>query len=197
MPGESNHETGREGVRKAKLWLDGTTRANVLWTVYDGESFANKLSVKWANGNGEASFDLFGVFLEGDINKQPFYAEVKNHNFAGSQLQSMYKDFLALCYRACVVDPHRYDHFIWMTWSPGNLSDWPKQTTVDYVSRAVRENAGKAIESPKTEPDEDICRMVAGRIWYVIFGPKQHELVTTAESRAWIMSRGIGGGFEA
>ncbi len=197
MPGEALHKSGIEGVRKAKQWLDGTTRADVHWTVYDDQTKAKKLDVDWANNKGSGSFDLAGMFKEGEIDKQLFFAEIKNYKNSSGALGGMYEKFLALCYRACYLRANYYDNFMWITWAPFSQTDWAKLTTAEYVEKAVNKFAELAIESSAGQTggaDPKICKCVADRLWFVIFGPRQTELVATKASRAWIASNSVTGG---
>src|SRR6476620_2063232 len=94
MTGEEIHELGRTGARKAKKWLEATTRANVHWV---NPSWAAKLEFDWADGN-KFSFDLGGVLLGDSLEGKTFLAESKYYTKPGDQ-PSEYRAYLARCYR--------------------------------------------------------------------------------------------------
>ena len=98
MFAEEAHEAGAEGVRKAKRWLDATTRVQARW-IFPEEAAQEKLKFQWANGSTFV-FDLGGIFsASGPLANQTFMAEVKNYSAVGSQ-GTMYTEYLARCYRA-------------------------------------------------------------------------------------------------
>lgn len=80
MAGEELHAKGADGVRRAKYWLEGTTRAKVPWTTPES---ANKLTFSWATG-AEFSFDLRGYLRGEDLEGREFFAECKNYSGEGT-----------------------------------------------------------------------------------------------------------------
>jgi hypothetical protein len=64
---------GAEGARRAKLWLESTTRVNVQ-CVNPHRVAVPRLTFKW-HGGSTFSFDLGGVLLGEDLHGQEFLAE--------------------------------------------------------------------------------------------------------------------------
>jgi hypothetical protein len=75
MLGERLHAKGQDGARRAKKWLEFTTRADARWVNPD-EVALPKLTFPWATGN-TFSFDRGGILRGGRVNHQEFLAECK------------------------------------------------------------------------------------------------------------------------
>lgn len=79
MAGEEAHDIGRDGLQRAKHWLERTTRVRRSWK-YDDPQLASMLHFPWPYGNGKPfSFDLGGTFHGDALNNQSFLAEVKKY----------------------------------------------------------------------------------------------------------------------
>jgi hypothetical protein len=192
MSGESIHDLGREGARRAKRWLEATTRAHVHWT---NPGAAQKLSFQWADG-GWYSFDLGGVLRGEDLAGKEFYAETKFYRSAGDQ-GSHYRGFLARCYRSLAVAPGRCDVFMWITWSPFLVNSWDRLRSARMVRECVEEN-GRRVFGPEYGEDkyaglvdESQCEEVARRTWLLVLSEHLEMLVLTREHRG-VVAQHIG-----
>jgi hypothetical protein len=134
MPGEAEHAKGADGAFDAKRWLEKTTRVQVHWVNPD-KMAVKKLTFDAANGS-TFSFDIGGVLRGGELDRAEFYAEVKKYKDAADQ-GTLYRDFLAKCYRAYTLMPSRCDNFMWITWAPFRANDWSKLDEPTEISEAV------------------------------------------------------------
>jgi hypothetical protein len=191
MSGEETQAKGAEGARKAKVWLDATTRAEVRWV--NPEPIAvPKLTFKWADG-GTFSFDLAGVLRGEKIENQEFYAECKKYQNAQDQGQH-YRKFLAQCYRAFKLRPERCDNFLWITWAPFNVTTWDKLQDPKIVEAAVLALAERSLGAEDANQaakllDKERCKEVADRLRMIVLSDWQQEnLSLTTEHLAVIRS---------
>lgn len=191
IEGESAQEKGADGARRAKRWLESTTRVNAQW-VNPNPPAVEKLSFRWPHGGQGFSFDLGGLLKYGEYDGQEFFAESKNYA-EPSDLARHYSKFLAQCYVTYSLIPARADHFMWISWSPHSVTNWSKLTTAEYI----REHVVKHREVVFGEPDEaealkmvddTIVSAVATRLWLIILSTKQETLVISAEHRGVIAS---------
>jgi hypothetical protein len=187
MTGEQTHETGREGAMRAKRWLDATTRADVAWI---NPSAAQKLTYAWPYGGQSFSFDLGGVLRGGKYDGNEFYVEVKRYRKASDQAQH-YLDYLARCYCAYQLMPNRFDHFMWITWSPFATSDWPKLLTKEHLVSGLKKNASRVFgitdgSDISSHIEVDLCEEVADRLWIIVLSDKQEDLVIEPEHLALV-----------
>lgn len=172
MAGETAHAKGAEGAWWAKRWLERTTRAQVRWMQPDPAA-VRKLT--FHKPKGSFSFDLGGILRGGEVDNHEFFAEVKNYKDAGDQ-PAQYREFLAKCFRAYSERPERCDHFMWITWSPFNVTEWSKLDSIDKVEACVRENwqynftSRADAERATLEP---VVKEVADRIWVLVLSDKQ------------------------
>jgi len=109
MQGEAAHEAGRDGARRAKSWLEATSRVDACWVNPD-EGAREKLTFAWPQGGQAFSFDLGGRLRYGKFDGQLFYAEVKNYT-TSSKLPGYYREFLAKFYVAYKTSPAYADNF--------------------------------------------------------------------------------------
>lgn len=173
-PAEDSQEDGRDGVYRAKQWLESTTRLEVPWVVYE-----NSPMVTTTRPDGSTKkFDLGGYFRGGDLAAAPFFAEVKNYTTVGAQ-GTEYPKYLADCYFATGAGPDRRTEFMWITWHPFSLTTWRKLCTWEEVRAALEANDawlnGEQI-------DDERCRTVAKRLWLIVLSERQRtELVPTPE----------------
>lgn len=186
--GEQAHATGADGARRAKLWLEATTRANVTWVNPDPTAIP-KLQFPWSDGS-HFSFDLGGTLVGGAVDGQEFLAECKNYSNANDQ-NSMYDEYLAKCYCALRHRPERCDNFLWVTWAAFATTTWSQLTTSARVVQAVSRWSVKALGVPRPQAaaaiDEAHCEAVASRLWIIVLSKRQEEhLVLPPEHQALI-----------
>lgn len=180
MSGEEIQEKGREGARRAKEWLDATTRADVRWINPDPVAVP-KLTFPWADGTEPYSFDLGGLLLGGDKANQEFLAEVKNYADASDQ-GTLYSEYLAKCYRAYETRPDRCDNFIWVTWAPFRATTWSTLCDKDEIYTAVIKHRKKALNLEKEDEAKAMLDSksaeidaVAERLWLLVLSEKQEK----------------------
>lgn len=126
MPGEAMHQKGADGARRAKAWLDATTRTRASWTNED-EIPAGRLTFNWPYaGQNEFSFDVGGILFGEPFDHHVFVAEVKN--YTGDDLGGDFDDFLAKCYLVARDHPKLANQFMFMTWHPFRVKTWTKLT---------------------------------------------------------------------
>lgn len=187
MAGEWAHDKGREGVAKAKTWLNLTTRVANSWTHRD-LPMAELLEFEWPHGDQAGfSFDLGGQFRGGEVDGQSFVAEVKNYaNESG--LATHYRHFLAKCYVALEQHPTRCDNFLWISWSPFKASIWDQHRSVDAVRSAMlHEDVIERCfghhdqDSAKTRLEPKTLVEVSERIWLITMNDREHNLTLTQE----------------
>ncbi len=190
--GEAMHELGRVGARRAKRWLEATTRVHAYWS---NPGAAKKLTFQWADG-GSYSFDLGGVLRGEDLEGQEFYAECKFYKKAADQ-GFHYRSFLAKCYRAYELAPARCDVFMWITWAPFLPTIWDRLRTPELVRECVEGHGCRvfgAMCNPKDYRglvDETVCKAVAERVWLLVLSEHTEMLVLTNEHRG-VVERHIG-----
>ncbi|GAB2846175.1 hypothetical protein GCM10022221_51830 [Actinocorallia aurea] len=184
MSGEETQAKGADGARRARNWLDATTRVNVQWVNPEPVAIP-KLSFHWENHKEPFSFDLGGILLGGELQGQEFLAECKKYATASDQGKHYIK-YLAQCYQALKSRPDRCDNFMWITWSPFNVTEWDQQMTplkvrssvLDYRKFLFGEDdknvAGDLIS-------DELCKDVADRLWMIVLSDRQETLTLTRE----------------
>ena len=175
MVGEVAHEAGREGVQRAKRWLERTGRVDVYWTAYEHPSM---LAVTRPGGN-DRSFDLGGVIRGGDLDSHQLFAEVKNYRSAGNQPEQ-YGDYLANAYCKMLEGRERLYQFMWITWHPFNLKKWVTLCETPEVREQVSKRQPEWLGSD-TSVDEELCDLVADRLWLIVLSKKQEQLCMSNE----------------
>lgn len=194
MSGEELHQLGHEGARRAKEWLEATTRVDAHWV--NPDHFAKKkLTFEWSKGRGSFSYDLGGVLRGGEFHQQEFLAEVKYYSQAGDQ-PDLYQEYLAKCYRAFDTRPDRCDNFMWVTWHPFSVSKWASLCSAEEVHRAVIKHRDRALGVPDQYEAEsafciDTAEDVAARLWLIVLCERQENLVISPEHRAVVRSHDI------
>lgn len=191
MSGEETHELGREGARRAKEWLESTTRVNACWV--NPDKFAiDKLTFPWAAGQRPPfSYDIGGLLLRGDLEGRGFYAEVKNYTTASNNQGVEYVEYLAKCYCAYLDSPRYCDNFMWITWHPFSLTKWSKLRSAEEVRAAVLSHRLNTLgiedeDMAQAAVDMDVCRAVAERLWVIVLSERQEMLTVSAEHRGLI-----------
>ncbi len=192
MAGEELHQVGAAGVRRAKRWLEATTRVETCWTNED-QAVVARLTYDWPHGGQSASFDLGGILSGGDLHQQAFMAEVKKYADAGNQGEH-YDRYLAGCYVNLQQKSALADHFMWITWAPFRRGTWADHCKPAAVEKAllVPKNAERVFGTDKPEEaqpliDGAIVDAVAARLWLIVLSDKQETLVISAEDRALVM----------
>ncbi|CUU60237.1 hypothetical protein Ga0074812_13721 [Parafrankia irregularis] len=192
MAGEQLHQRGADGARRAKLWLEATTRANVYYVTPEPVAVA-KLSYRWADG-GSFSYDLGGVLLGGEFQGHEFVAESKFYDGHHDQ-GTLYVEFLAKCYRALTLQPTRIDHFMWITWAPFLVTRWSDLRSPGEIRSAVKLHRGRVFGSPSNHPVDQIsdetCELLAERLWIIVLSERQEKLVISTENLSILRAVGI------
>lgn len=187
MAGEEQHIIAKDGVERAKAWLEKTGRVGVQYTVYEvgAVPFLTFSNV----GGGDFSFDMCGT-LHLDEGKAAFFGEIKKYNNVGSQ-PAEYKEYLAKCYRACVAHARPY-HFMWITWHPFNQTNWTKLCTAGEVREAVQTHSAIYCGAG-VDVDDDICERVASGLWLIVLSDRQEGLSMTNEQLGVLRAAEVGG----
>lgn len=177
MAGEELHELGAQGARRAKRWLDRTTRADARWVTPDRVAVP-KLTFEWADGS-TFSFDLGGLLLGEALDGQEFLAEVKYYTSSGAQ-GKMYEEYLAKCYRAYSSRPDRCDNFMWITWAPFSVTSWATLCDAETVRTAVLQHRQKSlgvddVASAEAVISGDLVAATAERLWLIVLSRRQEE----------------------
>jgi len=199
MTGEETQEKGRKGAHRAKEWLEATTRVSVHWVNPEPYSVA-KLSFTWANGAPDFSFDLGGVLMGDELAGQEFLAEVKFYPIAGASDQgTLYREYLAKCYRAFVTRPDRCNNFMWITWAPFLVTKWTELCSPKEVKSAVIEHCERTLNiidetEASSAVDLGVCTMVAEKLWLIVLSERQEQLVISREHRGLIQQHIIARG---
>lgn len=189
MFGEATQAKGADGARRAKRWLEATTRANVPWVNPDPVAIP-KLTFEWADGSARFSFDIGGTLIGGDVANQEFLAECKNYENAYNQ-NSLYNEYLAKCYVARLKRPDRCDNFMWITWSPFGTKTWSNLASSDRISEAVLKQGKRALgideKHAPAKLNEQLCKDVSSRLWIIVLSERQEKhLVLSAEHQGLI-----------
>ena len=195
MAGEELHQQGEDGVHRAKVWLEATTRVTRAWAVYD-ETAVEKLTFPWPHGGQEYSYDLGGILFGGEFDNQFFLAECKQYKDAGDQ-GTHYDKFLAQSYVTLRDHGRLADHFMWVTWAPFRIGTWSKQSDPDAIRKALvhdnnRERVfGKDVDLPAATAmiDESIVSDLAARMWIIVLSARQESLVISDEDRGVLLKR--------
>lgn len=180
--GEALHDLGRAGARRAKHWLESTSRVEACWVNPD-KGAVGKLTFDWPHGGQSFSFDLGGRLRYGSFDGQLFYAEVKKYSNA-SDLGTLYQGFLAKCYAAYLDSPKFADNFMWVSWAPHAANRWSELTTPGEVRKAVVAHAARLFPLGANVDgmvDDNVCTAVADRLWILILSDKQEGLVPAVE----------------
>lgn len=185
MAGEDAHEAGRDGLQRAKRWLELTTRVSSSWTHRD-PPLSELLEFHWPQAKGAFSYDLGGTFRGGEFTGRSFVAEVKKYR-READLPTHFRDFLAKNYVALDEKPARCHHFLWISWSPFQAQKWDSHASAESVKKAVLhpDNCLRVLGVQPSEGesklDPELLAGVAGRTWLVTLGDEQEKLVLSAE----------------
>lgn len=188
--GEAQQKKGEDGTRRAKLWLEATTRVKATYTNEDdaGES---KLAFTWPGNGRPYSYDLGGLFSGAPYNNQTFAAESKKYDRARDQ-GTHFDKFLAQTY--CTIDNHSRwtKHYLWISWSPFRSDSWHELYSEEKIRAAIHLNKhrvfGDVTEAEAEELiDEDVVKAVRDSIWIIILHEKQESLVISKEDRGELL----------
>lgn len=182
MTAEGSHEIGRVGVMRVKQFLESTTHLQMPWTAYDHE---NTCKLQRLDGTKKL-YDLRGYFL--GEKRRPLFVESKKYTTAGSQ-GTLYREYLADVYsitaKAQQEEMDEGAEFMWITWHPFSIGEWSNLVDHKYIRSAViahPDAAGMTLgDDPNQFVNEDICRIVAERLWVIVLSDRQHDLVMTPE----------------
>jgi len=187
--GEGAQAKGADGARRAKRWLDSTTRANAVW-INPEPSAVKKLTFHWPHDEKTFSFDLGGFLKHGDFDGEFFYAESKKYDGV-SDLNALYVDYLAKCYVAYLQRQELCDNFMWISWAPPLSSRWAELCTAAFVREAVLRHRVRVLNEPDEQKaealvDDSVCAEVAKRLWLIVLSDRQETLVISPEHRALV-----------
>jgi hypothetical protein len=193
--GEDAPRLGDRGARRARRWLEATTRVAQSWTNEDVVA-AGKLTFDWPyNSRYTFSFDLGGILKGDPFHNHHFVAESKKYASASDQ-GTHYDDWVAKCYVARQSTPVITDQMMWITWSPFRMTTWPNLLSEAAVEQGllVPENCKRVFdtddpEHARTLIDRGLLKDVANRLWMIVLSDKQESLVIRTEHRAWIAER--------
>lgn len=198
VPGEANHLKGEDGTRRAKLWLESTTRVSTCYTNVDDAGPRN-LAFEWPNGNTPYSYDLGGTFKGKPYDHDTFAAECKMYAEAGDQ-GTHFDKFLAQTY--CTIDRYSrmIQHFLWITWAPFRIKTWKENYSHDAIVTAIlkhRKNVFGDVseESARKMIDSDVVARVEDSIWMIVLDAKQESLVISVDDRAELAKLQLKRGF--
>ncbi|MBK1785595.1 hypothetical protein [Prauserella cavernicola] len=185
MSAEEAHELGRDGVFRVKQYLEGTTHLRLPWTAYDHVNLCKRQRLD----GSKKTYDLAGHFL--GERRRPLFVEAKKYTTAGAQ-GTLYLEYIADVYsitaRAQREEMDDGAEFMWITWHPFSQGAWPRLLSHEYVYEAVEKHVdslqlgGGDGNAESAEPDKELCRTVADRLWLVVLTDRQQEELTlTAE----------------
>jgi hypothetical protein len=186
VAGEVRHIDGISSMRRAKRWLEYSTRVAQCWTCLHRVQ-RDLLAFEWPHSEGSFSFDLGGVFRGGALHDTSFLAEVKGYRNE-SDLPTEFRDFLAKCYVAFIGERERCDHFLWISWSPFQAKTWSEHRKPEKIRRALLHNdnrrrvlGAESDDEAKQAIDESVVFEVSRRIWLLTLCDEQEDLVITKE----------------
>lgn len=193
MAGEETHEKGADGLRRAKIWLDRTTRAEARWVTPDPIAVP-KLTFEWKKpGEYSYSFDLGGVLKGGTVDGQEFLAECKKYDTPLDQ-GTHYRAYLAKCYCAYQARPDRCDNFMWITWSPFLVSKWDELCTAGYVRQSLLEHSDRALNEPDKAKaalliSDATVDAIADRLWVIVLSKRQEDTLMMSKEHLGLIRK--------
>lgn len=187
-PGEAIQKLGEEGARRARLWLDATTRVRASWSVYD-EFGVDRLKFPWPFGGKGFSYDLGGIFYGGDLDQQSFVVECKK--YSNPNQGGHFDKFLAQSYVLLKTYPFMADRFLWITWHPFRITTWNDLAAKQQVEDALISEGKRVFDTVDADIvrgmiDYDIVADLAQRIWVIVLSDQQEGLVISNEDRALV-----------
>ena len=192
---------GEDGVRRAKKWLDATTRVHSSWTVYDDvPEVVERLTFKWPQGDQDYSYDLGGEMYGGGFHKQFFLAECKLYKDASDQ-PNHYSKFLAQSYVTLGAEPKLATHYMWITWAPFEATKWSRVRDPKRIVRALTKDAtnrrrvfGDGVDEAGALAAVDDGRVeeLSRRLWMIVLSERQEALVISDEDRKLVLQQRLG-----
>jgi hypothetical protein len=189
LPGELYQKIGEDGARRAKLWLDSTTRVSATWSVYDKHGVA-RLLYPWPKGGKAYSYDLGGFFFGGELDQQSFMVECKK--YSNENQGGHFDKFLAQSYVTLKTYPQLADHFLWITWHPFRLTTWNELASENNIRAAILKDKSRIFGEVSDDDalaaiDADIVADLVNRVWVIVLSDRQETLVISREDRAEVM----------
>lgn len=192
--GEDNHRKGEDGTRRARRWLDSTTRVAQSWTNEDRVA-VGRLSFEWPYGGQPFSFDLGGIMRGDPFDSQLFVAESKMYSNAQDQ-GTHYDKFVSQCYVLSRDHARLADHYMYITWAPFRADSWSDHLTAKAVTSGLltAKNRKRLFDTNDKNAaealiDQDVVDQVAEKLWLIVLSGKQEELVVSRRHRGWILQR--------
>ena len=189
LPGELYQKIGEDGARRAKLWLDSTTRTMSTWSVYDRFGVP-RLLYPWPEGGKAYSYDLGGLFYGGDLHQQSFMVECKK--YSNDNQGGHFDKFLAQSYVTLMKYPQLADHLLWITWHPFRVTTWNDLASEPNIRAAVVSEKKRIFGDVSDADalaaiDPAIVTDLASRVWVIVLSDKQETLVLSRGDRAEIL----------
>ena len=176
MSAEATQEQGRRSVSHTKRWLEATTYVELPFNVYQNEPLCQ---VELLSGSTKR-FDLYG-FMLGE-NSREVYVENKDYS-SSNNLYAQYLEFLAHAYSATArtikATSDRKAEFMWVTTHPFQVTQWTQLSSHQEVLKALQQHP--EVLGEDDEPDEELARTVADRIWVLVLNKRQLEISLTTE----------------
>ncbi len=208
MAGEAMHQKGADGTRRAKRWLDSTTRTKATWTNDDAVS-AGRLEFQWPYaGQQPFSFDLGGILYGKPFDEHAFLAEVKNYS-GSSDLGEHYDDYLAKCYLVHRDHSKWANAFMFLTWHPFRSTKWKqlgdpeavidgcvrnRERLLDIPNGSTKAEKEAFAEEARAALDTTVIRELCERLWIVVLSEKQESLLMSDEDRGLVIASRIAKG---
>ncbi|GAA1872309.1 hypothetical protein GCM10009836_61520 [Pseudonocardia ailaonensis] len=194
-PGEALHRAGDDGARRARRYLESTTRVKTVWLNTDPYQ-AGRLTFKWPHDPGTYSFDLGGVFHEGDLDRQHFAAESKAYTNNQNHQATEFRTFLAGCYCVDLAQPMLYQHYMWLTSHPFSVDDWSRLCRPDWIIKSLLQERARALgaqdeAAARSKINMDLVEALSKKLWLTLIPDRHEELSITKSNRALIMSRAV------
>ena len=195
MAGEDAQLKGMLKLRRAKRWLESSTRVARSWTNED-EGLKEMLEFAWPHWHKPFTFDMGGEFRGTELGGKMFIAEVKGYR-AEYDLPSHYQSFLAKCYVALETRPTRCDHFMWISWAPFQAQKWNNHPSVDSVKVAVLKERQRIFGTDDMTTaerliDAEVLVGVASRLWLITLCDKQENLIIAENHYRDVVSMMLG-----
>ncbi|MEV5570831.1 hypothetical protein AB0L06_12325 [Spirillospora sp. NPDC052269] len=190
MAGEDHQIKGFDGLRRAKKWLDASTRVKQIWT-NENRGLKELLAFDWPHGK-DFSFDMGGQLRGGDLEGKTFLAEVKSYTHE-MDLAVHFREFLTQCYVALREKPDRSDIFMWISWSPFQAQKWHEHATALAVQKSVLKHCSQIFGTldeaeAQKQIDPALISGVSQRVWMITLCDQQEDLVIAHEHYVHVVS---------
>jgi hypothetical protein len=194
MGGEEAHKLGELGVKRVRLWLDGTTRFRIDKAIYElgpQDEPPMGLRVPQIGRKSFERFDLVGETLdESGAPHRSLFVECKRYRSAGNQA-GMYREYLVVCYSALVslsegMGGVSDTEFMWATTHPFAQRDYMKLTSVEFIQRACSEHASRL---GGKQFDPKMAQVLSERLWLSIVNPRVEEMMPGMAIRGFVAAK--------